>query len=144
MSCSALASQFLTEKIAFLPQSYLTPPMLPPPASMPPPARTKLRRAYDLPSGFVFCSLNSLNKIEPTIFATWIKVLGRVPGSVLWIVGGQSSLAKKNLLAAAAASGMAGRVIMGPRLSRHALAENVSLRRQYSLIGYCGHVSVFA
>jgi predicted O-linked N-acetylglucosamine transferase (SPINDLY family) len=44
------------------------------------------RAAFGLPAhGFVFCSFNQAYKLNPTVFDTWLEVLRRVPGSVLWI-----------------------------------------------------------
>ncbi|MBB3268524.1 putative O-linked N-acetylglucosamine transferase (SPINDLY family) [Azospirillum sp. OGB3] len=37
------------------------------------------------PDGFVFCAFNAPFKITPSLFALWMRVLGRVPGSVLWL-----------------------------------------------------------
>jgi predicted O-linked N-acetylglucosamine transferase (SPINDLY family) len=34
---------------------------------------------------FVFCSFNN-NKFTPELFAVWMNILRRVPGSVLWLV----------------------------------------------------------
>jgi predicted O-linked N-acetylglucosamine transferase (SPINDLY family) len=36
---------------------------------------------------FVFCSFNNLYKILPDVFATWMRLLHAVPGSVLWLLG---------------------------------------------------------
>ena len=47
-----------------------------------PPTRLEL----GLPSaGFVFACFNHVYKIEPEVFASWMRILGRVPGSVLWL-----------------------------------------------------------
>lgn len=45
------------------------------------------RASCDLPDdAFVFCAFNSNHKITPEVFATWMRILGRVSDSVLWIV----------------------------------------------------------
>jgi protein O-GlcNAc transferase len=36
---------------------------------------------------FVFCCLNNNHKLNPAIFDVWCRLLGRVPGSVLWLLG---------------------------------------------------------
>jgi predicted O-linked N-acetylglucosamine transferase (SPINDLY family) len=47
-----------------------------------------LRIEAGLPEhGFVFCSFNSVYKIMPAVFDSWMRILGRVPGSVLWLMG---------------------------------------------------------
>ncbi|MBK3733689.1 tetratricopeptide repeat protein [Azospirillum brasilense] len=37
------------------------------------------------PDGFVFCAFNAPFKVTPSQFGLWMRVLGRVPGSVLWL-----------------------------------------------------------
>jgi len=44
------------------------------------------RSDFGLPkSKFVFCSFNNTYKIEPVMFDVWMKILRRVPDSVLWL-----------------------------------------------------------
>lgn len=45
------------------------------------------RAQYGLPDDvFVFCNFNQLYKIDPSIFDVWMRVLKRVPHSVLWLL----------------------------------------------------------
>jgi protein O-GlcNAc transferase len=45
------------------------------------------RQQYGLPLGsFVFCNFNQLYKIDPAIFDVWMRLLLRVPFSVLWLL----------------------------------------------------------
>lgn len=45
------------------------------------------RAAHGLPEhGTVFCCFNNNNKITPHDFDTWMNILQRVPGSVLWLL----------------------------------------------------------
>ena len=37
-------------------------------------------------SGFVFCCFNNNYKITPELFSVWMRILARVPGSVLWLL----------------------------------------------------------
>jgi protein O-GlcNAc transferase len=37
-------------------------------------------------TGFVFCAFNNPQKITPDIFDVWMRILGQVDGSVLWLV----------------------------------------------------------
>ncbi|MCU0525029.1 MAG: tetratricopeptide repeat protein, partial [Elainella sp. Prado103] len=47
----------------------------------------QLRQAQGLPShGFVFCCFNKVQKIEPTMFAVWMRILQQVPQSILWLL----------------------------------------------------------
>ena len=48
--------------------------------------RTPSRAEQGLPErGFVFCCFNSSYKIEPQIFASWMRILKEIPDSVLWL-----------------------------------------------------------
>lgn len=88
------------------------------------------RRACGLPEqGFVFCCFNTNYKIEPDVFAVWMRLLARVPGSVLWLLDGGEAV-RRNLQRAAASRGVAPeRLIFAPRLphaehlARHACAD---------------------
>lgn len=68
------------------------------------------------PAGFVFCCLNSPYKITPDTFDGWMRILDGVPGSVLYLLGGNRSL-ESNLRREAHARGVAGeRIFFGARL----------------------------
>jgi predicted O-linked N-acetylglucosamine transferase (SPINDLY family) len=81
------------------------------------------RAALGLPEdGVVFASFNNSYKIAPDTFATWMRILRDVPGSVLWLLEGrdQAPLAA-NLRAAAAAHGVDGaRLVFQPKLAHDA------------------------
>lgn len=81
-------------------------------------ARTFTRRELGIPSqGFVFACFNSHYKITPGTFASWMRILQRVPGSVLFVYS-DSEVAKKNLRKETEAHGVdKARVIFGDRLS---------------------------
>lgn len=71
--------------------------------------------------GFVFASFNDSYKITPRVFGLWMRLLERVPGSVLWLLE-SNALARENLLAAAARAGIPPeRLVFAPkwRLDRH-------------------------
>lgn len=90
------------------------------------------RRTYGLPDdGFVFCSFNNNHKFTPEMFGAWMRILGAVPGSVLWLLA-DNDTARANMLAAATAAGVAAeRLVFAPRVSpaeylaRFALADLV-------------------
>ncbi len=92
----------------------------------PPPSRA----ACGLPDrGFVFCCFNNAYKILPEVFAIWMRLLAKVPQSVLWLLetGGE---AKENLRREAAAAGIdrarlifAPRVAVGAHVARNAAAD---------------------
>lgn len=93
-------------------------------------AEAPTRQEAGLPAkGFVFCSFCAHYKLEPKVFAAWMRILEAVPGSVLWLVGGFEQ-AHGNLRAAAQAHGIdAKRLVFAPRekkaqhLGRHRLAD---------------------
>lgn len=69
-------------------------------------------------TGFVFCCFNQAFKIEPVIFAHWMRILQKVPGSVLWLLAGSPEMAE-NLQREAEARGIArNRLIFAKRLPK--------------------------
>jgi len=69
-----------SEKVAYLPDSYQ-----PNDDTRPIADKTFTRRELSLPeSGFVFCCFNNSYKITPDVFSSWMRILHRVPASVLW------------------------------------------------------------
>jgi len=91
---------------------------------------TPSREACGLPpQGFVFCCFNNSFKITPVLFALWMRLLAKVPGSVLWLQE-TNATAKANLRRETAAAGIAPeRLVFAPRqplaehLARHRLAD---------------------
>ena len=77
------------------------------------------RTAHGLPAdGFVFCCFNASYKITPEIFAIWLRILDRAPGSVLWLYGGKERVGQ-NLRAEANRLGCPQeRLILGPSLPK--------------------------
>ncbi len=82
-------------------------------------------------NAFVFCNFNQSYKIEPGIFAAWMRLLTRVPDSVLWLLD-ENRWAKHNLRNEALRHGVAAeRFVFAPirplaeHLSRYALADLV-------------------
>ena len=85
----AKAAGLFTEKIAYLPNSYFLFDN-----------QTEIstqqfsRQELGLPAqGFVFCCHNSNYKITPVDFDIWMRLLQRVPGSVLWLYKGGEGVA---------------------------------------------------
>jgi protein O-GlcNAc transferase len=79
--------------------------------------------------GFVFCCFNNNYKITPAIFDVWMRLLEKVPGSVLWLLRDNSG-AENHLRAQAEARGVSGRrLVFAERmrldlhLARHRLAD---------------------
>ena len=115
---------YYTEKVVYLPDTFQ--------------ANDATRRIGRVPgrsemglpeSGFVFCSFNNSNKITPTMFDIWMRLLGAMEGSVLWLLGGNTSI-ERNLRREAEDRGIAAnRLIFAPRvgysdyLARYQLAD---------------------
>ena len=65
------------------------------------------RAALGLPAqGFVFCNFNNSYKLTPDDFDIWMRLLQKVPGSVLWLAG-TNPTAEANLRQEAKARGVA-------------------------------------
>ncbi|NMJ44342.1 tetratricopeptide repeat protein [Roseomonas sp. JC162] len=79
--------------------------------------------------GFVFCCFNNCWKILPGTFATWMRLLAAVPGSVFWLLD-ENPAATRNLQQAAASHGIdptrlvfAKRAPNADHIARHRLAD---------------------
>jgi predicted O-linked N-acetylglucosamine transferase (SPINDLY family) len=83
-----------------------------------------------LPEGaFVYCSFNNNYKFTPEMFAVWMRILKRVPGSVLWLLA-DNEWARENLQKTAKKLGVkkdrlifASRVAPPDYLARYQLAD---------------------
>ena len=88
------------------------------------------RQEAGLPeNGFVYCCFNNAYKISPVEFDIWMRLLNRVPGSVLWLLR-PNEMAERNLRAEALKRGVdPGRIVFAERmqssahLARHRLAD---------------------
>ena len=90
-----------------------------------------IRQDEGLPEqGFVFCCFNNTHKINPSVFDSWMRILGRVEGSVIWL-SNASDVAKSNLLGEASKRGIdSSRLVFSKfvpssavHLARHRLAD---------------------
>lgn len=78
---------------------------------------------------FVYCCLNGMQKTTARTFQRWMTILGRVPGSVLWLLGGTAET-NERLRQAAANSGIdpqrivfADKLANPQHLARYPLAD---------------------
>ena len=116
---------FYTEKIVYLPDSYQGND------SKRQIAETVFtRHELGLPTtGFVFCCFNNNYKITPDIFDSWMRILERVEGSVLWLFEDNpqatGNLQKEAVLRGVDAGRLifAGRMPLSEHLARHRLAD---------------------
>ena len=117
--------QHYDEKIVWLPDTY-QPNDRQRRIAMHTPARIEAGLPAD---GFVFCCFNNSYKITPAVFASWMRILRQVEGSVLWLLH-DNDMAAANLRDAAAQHGVApARLVFAQRLplaehlARHRLAD---------------------
>ena len=105
------SAQYFTEKPLYMPDVYQVSDNQR--VSAPVPSRA----ACGLPNdGFVFCSFNNNFKYTPEVFAIWMNILRRVPGSVLWLLADNPG-AEANLRKEAAKYDMAERLVFSPRVA---------------------------
>lgn len=110
-----------TEKVVHLPHCYYINDR-----KRPLDETTPSRAALGLPErGFVFSCFNNNFKITPAVFATWMRILKRVPDSVLWLFE-DNAAAADNLRREAAVRDVAPsrlvfakRIPPGAHLARH-------------------------
>jgi protein O-GlcNAc transferase len=88
------------------------------------------RAELGLPAhGFVYCCFNNNHKIMPSVFGSWMRILQRAPGSVLWLLEDHPDV-RLHLQQQAEAAGLdPQRLVFAPRmemalhLSRHRAAD---------------------
>jgi protein O-GlcNAc transferase len=124
-ACPPEMQAFFSERFLYLPECYC-------------PSDTKRAVASAVPSraecglpetGLVLACFNNSYKILPELFGVWMRLLGALPGSVLWLAPGNAT-AKLNLAREASARGVdPARLVFAPRvdlpehLARHAHAD---------------------
>lgn len=115
---------FHTEKPLYMPECFQSSDSKREVGSLP------TRADNNLPEkAFVFCSFNNNYKFTPELFAVWMRILKRVPGSVFWLLA-DNEWAKENLIKEAKKLGIKkDRLIFAPRvapadyLARYQLAD---------------------
>ena len=116
---------FFDERFLYLPDCYCPSDTRRPVAS-----RVRGRAACGLPpDGVVFCCFNNPYKLLPGVFDIWMRLLGQVPGSVLWLAP-TNAVAAASLRQEASRRGIAPeRIVFAPRVpaadhrARHAHAD---------------------
>jgi len=94
------------------------------------------------PNPFIFCCFNKSQKIEPQIFAVWMRILSQVPESVLWLLSDRPE-AETNLKRSAQAQGIhPDRIVFLPRVLK---VEHLTRQAQADLfldtLFYNAHVT---
>ncbi|MBT4044704.1 MAG: tetratricopeptide repeat protein, partial [Rhodospirillaceae bacterium] len=93
--------EFFTEKLVYLPDTFMATQRAP--VAIEVPSRADCGLPED---AFVFANFNTHYKIEPKMFAIWMRLLRKIPHAVLWLVRGTNSSAD-NLRREAASRGVA-------------------------------------
>ena len=93
-------AEYCSEKLVHLPETFM-------PTAKNEVDDAEVRRAdFGLPeNGAVFANFNSHYKFYPTLFDTWMRILRKTPGSVLWLLAG-SETSNANLRKEAKARGV--------------------------------------
>ncbi len=119
--------EWFSERLVQLPECYQANDRKRPIAE-----HTPTRAECGLPvQGFVFACFNKSSKFTPQLFDIWMRLLQRIPGSVIWLLGG-SERATANLRGEAEARGVAAdRLVFAEHrplpdhLARNRLADHV-------------------
>lgn len=121
------SEQHYAEKIIFLPDSYQAND-----STRPITQRAFTRAELGLPEqGFVFCCFNRGFKLMPETFDCWMRILARVPGSVLWLTEADES-ARARLQQHAQTRGVAAqRLVFAPPMP--AMADHLARQRAADL-----------
>jgi predicted O-linked N-acetylglucosamine transferase (SPINDLY family) len=116
---------FYREKIAWLPDSYQAND-----SKRALPTGKAKRADHGLPEeAIVFCSFNQTYKLTSSVFASWMRILREVPGSLLWLLEGNAHFPNNIRREAEQAGIAADRVLFAPmmdwpdHLARMALAD---------------------
>jgi uncharacterized protein (TIGR03032 family) len=93
-------------------------------------------------ASFSFCCFNKSEKIEPQMFAAWMRILGQVPGSVLWLLSDRLDT-EQNLKTEAKRQGInPDRLRFAPRVPK---AEHLARHQAFNLfldtLYYNAHVT---
>lgn len=118
-------SKYYSEKLVYLPHSYQVNNN-----SQAISTKKYSRADFGIPKkSFVFACFNGTYKIEPAVFDIWMRILKKVPGSILWLLK-TSSIAEVNLKKESKKRGVdpkrlafSGRLTKDKHLARLALAD---------------------
>jgi protein O-GlcNAc transferase len=104
--------EFYDERLAWLPGCYQIN------SARPRTGQQHGRIEQGLPErGFVFCCFNGAHKIDPTLFGIWMRLLGQVPDSILWLLDSGADTAA-NLRREASEHGIdPQRLVFAPRIA---------------------------
>jgi protein O-GlcNAc transferase len=127
-----------TERFLYMPNAHY-----PSDSTRAPPGPAPSRSQCGLPeSAFVFCNFNASYKILPEVFALWMRLLARLPGSVLWLLETEG-VAKENLRREALHAGVSPeRLLFAPLVSpTDHIARNAAADLFLDTFPYGGHTT---
>jgi predicted O-linked N-acetylglucosamine transferase (SPINDLY family) len=129
--------QFYSEKVVRLPGSYQINDSLRPRPTATTRAAHGLREA-----DFVFCHFNSSHKIAPEMFALWLRLLEKVPSSVLWLLEGNALIAANLRSEVARAALDPTRLVFAPPIETSAHLSRLALGDLFlDSLPYNGHTT---
>ncbi|MGE3474392.1 MAG: hypothetical protein AB7H70_01160 [Rhodospirillaceae bacterium] len=105
---------------------------------------SRTRAEYGLPAaGVVYTSFNETKKLTPAAFDLWMRILGRVPGSILWLASQRKGTADNMRQRAASLGISSDRLVFAERVPEH--ADHMARYRQCDLyldpLLYNGHTT---
>ncbi|MCX6178412.1 MAG: hypothetical protein NT163_03420 [Chlorobiales bacterium] len=120
-----MSQQYYTEKIAYMPHTY----MVNSKRQISDKAFTREELGLP-PTGFVYCCFNNNYKITQNTFDGWMLILKQVPGSVLWLLEDNPKAASNLRLEAVKRGVNSERLIFAQRMP---LSEHLSRHRSADL-----------
>ena len=118
--------QHYAEKIVTLPETYFVTD-----DAGPEPKTTTSRADHGLPErGFVFCCFNNGYKITADVFDVWMRLVGEVEDSVLWLLESNADFSVSLRREAEARGVPSSRLVFAPRMS---LEEHLARHRHADL-----------
>jgi len=84
--CPREHREHYTEALVYMPHCYQANSFRDLYAEVHDPSQLPTRASFGLPEdAVVFCTFNRLGRLTPDVFSTWIRILQRVPNSVMWL-----------------------------------------------------------
>ena len=80
-------TKFYTEKLVYMPHCYFVNDHKQSARDVLDPSKAPAREVYEVPKDkIVFANFNQIYKIDPVIFSCWMRILKRVPNSIIWLL----------------------------------------------------------
>ena len=90
--------------------------------------RTAKRSEYDLPdNAFIMAAFGNIYKITPEMFETWLKILKKIPRSILWLIDDNSATTRQLTQYALDHNADINRIVFTPRLAHNEYQARLQL-----------------